>query len=31
VFRKFRLYYWACAQGFKDDVVQAYHWVLEKP
>jgi cyclopropane-fatty-acyl-phospholipid synthase len=31
LYRKFRLYLWACAQAFNSDVTQAYRWVLQKP
>ena len=31
LYRKFRLYLWACADSFDRDLTQAYHWVMRKP
>jgi cyclopropane-fatty-acyl-phospholipid synthase len=31
LYRKFRLYLWACAEAFDRDMTQAYRWVLQKP
>ena len=31
LFRKFRLYLWACADSFERDLAQAYRWILRKP
>ena len=30
VYRKFRVYLWGCVDGFTRDVIQAYHWTLQR-
>ena len=31
LYRTFRLYLWGSSDGFERDLVQAYHWVMQKP